>query len=162
MLIPLFINLNLLDTYGDEEDEIVNVILLVGGVETERYKIYLLHKYGFSEPAVDYGTIGSGAAYAEYLLGKYYRQNIDVNIGKRLAVYVVKEVEKMDPNVGGDVKIVVIDKEGYHEVERDEIDRIQEVVSKYDKLAHKLMGDLLNGNVKVEDVKVMMKTKIND
>lgn len=144
--------------YGSKEaQEIVEVFLMIGGIEKInniiKKRIYLLHKEGFGEPVNDYATIGSGAAYAEYLLGKYYNPEISVDIGKKLAIYVIKEVEKMDPNVGGPVRAVAIDKNGYCELKENEILKFYEEVRKGDEVISKLSSNLLTGKVKIEDLK---------
>lgn len=148
--------------YGAEATrEIVQMILMVGSVEyiknQQKNHLYLLHKIGFSEPVNDYATIGSGAAYAEYLLSKYYNPNITLEIGKKLAIYTVKEVEKMDPNVGGPVNVVVIDKDGYHELKEEEILKIYEDVRKQDELLCKLTAQSLTGKIKVEELRGLLK-----
>jgi 20S proteasome alpha/beta subunit len=53
--------------------------------------------------------LGSGSAYAEYLLGKLYREDMTVHQAATLAVYVVEEVKKIDPGCGGTTQLVTME-----------------------------------------------------
>lgn len=140
--------------------EVVDMFLMMGGIEKEKEglkkHLYLLHKDGVSEPVDDYATIGSGAAYAEYLLGKYYTPDIAIEVGKKLAVYVIKEVENMDPNVGGAVKVVALDEKGYNELDEDETFAIYEKIRGRDEVINELRILSLADKLKTEELKTLL------
>jgi 20S proteasome alpha/beta subunit len=97
-----------------EEDELPNVsaYLLVGGQNKEKkYAIYVIYPEGIGEKEEGFGTLGSGSAYAEYLMGEFYDKDMDCEQGKLLTTYIIEEVKKIDPNVGGVVQLAVL-KEG--------------------------------------------------
>lgn len=84
--------------------------LLLAGVTTDReLRGYFVHQEGISEPLEQYGTIGSGAAYAELFLRYLLSEpQIEMKHAARLAVYAIKGVELMDPHVGGDTNVAII------------------------------------------------------
>jgi hypothetical protein len=86
--------------------------LIVAGVTRDgALRAFHIHQDGLSENIRDYGTVGSGAAYAELFL----REIVDdkgitttVKDAQNLAVYSVKGAEIMDPNVGGKAHVMVL------------------------------------------------------
>lgn len=86
--------------------------LIVAGVTRDgELRAFHIHHDGLSENIPDYGTVGSGAAYAELFL----REIVDdkgitttVKDAQNLAVYAVKGAELMDPNVGGKAHLMVL------------------------------------------------------
>ena len=84
-------------------------LLMAGTTTDNELRGYFVHENGVSEPLEQYGTIGSGAAYAELFLRYLIAgPQIDVKQASRLAVYVIKGVGLMDPNVGGTTSVAVI------------------------------------------------------
>lgn len=85
--------------------------LIVAGTTTYEndLRTYLVYADGISEPIEHYGTIGSGAAYAELFL-RFLLTEPDIKVARaaELAIYAVKGVELMDPNVGGDTNIRIM------------------------------------------------------
>ena len=145
--------------YGSSADEeIVDVFLMIGGIEqTEQgeyeSRLYLLHKIGFAEPVNDYATIGSGAAYAEYLLSRYYEPSMEIKEGKRLGIYTIKEVEKMDPNVGGPINVVTVGESGCQEVDEKDALQIYAEMEEKEELINELMRGCISGRVEIEDLR---------
>ena len=85
-----------------------NLALIVAGATRDgEMKCYHIHTPGLAESIEAYGTIGSGAAYAELFLHGFVPDPDEVRVDEaiKLACYAVKGVEIMDPNVGGDVKL---------------------------------------------------------
>lgn len=77
------------------------------------YTMYILHtKDTDIEPIIDYATIGSGAAFAEYLLSSLYRPELTVDEACMIAPYIMQEVMKIDPDTGGMISVFVIRNEG--------------------------------------------------
>ena len=138
-----------------EGQEFVNVHIMMGGVDKESAKnhLYSLYKDGIAEPVSDYATAGSGAPYAEYLLSKYYFPDITLNTGKKLGIYIIKETEKIDPNVGGSVNIVSIDKTGYHGMDEKEVINIYEDIREKEEYINRLMINSIMGKLKIEDLR---------
>jgi len=84
--------------------------LIVAGLERNgELRGYFVYADGVSEPLEGYGTIGSGAAYAELSLRfLLVEPEIDTKTAGRLAIYAIKGVELMDPNVGGNTNVLVL------------------------------------------------------
>ena len=70
-------------------------------------RCYHIHSPGLAESIEGYGTVGSGAAYAELFLHGFLPEPDTVKIDEAvaLACYTIKGAEIMDPNVGGDAKL---------------------------------------------------------
>jgi 20S proteasome alpha/beta subunit len=91
-----------------------NPLMLIGGViKSEKNEDFLWNIYpiGLIEPIGDYSTLGSGAAYAELLLKDLYSYNLSLEQASKIAIYNVKEVKSIDPSVGGDINVAIINKE---------------------------------------------------
>lgn len=136
--------------YEREEERLQEVhrfTLLMGGVEEGRGKLFILHQDGIAEEEDKYATIGSGAAYAEYLLSKLYAENISIEKGVRTAVYVIKEVEKIDPNVGGPINVAVVDKSNYRELPRSDIEKIELELADLEEAINQTIRKMLWGEL---------------
>ncbi len=104
--------------------------MLVGGAATdskgdlEELRAYTVYQEGISEIVDGYGTIGSGAAYAELFLHGFAPEphNIPLKDGINLLSYTIKGVEIMDPNVGGESSICTLTLAG----KKFSIDRVQQ------------------------------------
>jgi hypothetical protein len=84
-------------------------LIIAGATSTDELRAYFVHSDGVTEPIEQYGTIGSGAAYAELFLHfLLVEPEIDTIRAGQLAEYAIKGVEVMDPNVGGDTNIAII------------------------------------------------------
>jgi len=126
--------------------------LVLGGVEDDEKRLCIIHEDGIAEIEETYATVGSGAAYAEYLLSKLYDKEIDVNTGKKLAIYVIKEVERMDPNVGGPVNVVILSRGKYEELTREEVERISINLLNLDDVVSKIYREIIMGRISSEDL----------
>lgn len=84
-------------------------LIIAGVTHDKELRAYFVHTDGVSEPIEHYGTIGSGAAYAElFLRFLLVEPETTVLRAGELAVYAIKGVELMDPNVGGDANVKII------------------------------------------------------
>lgn len=124
--------------------------LMLGSTEGDNKYLFILHEDGVAEDVEDYATLGSGAAYAEYLLSKLYDKNLTTDNGKKIAIYVINEVGKIDPNVGGPINVVIIQDNEIKEMERKEIN---EIVDRLDKIEREVIPLLKSSLMGVEDEK---------
>lgn len=84
-------------------------LIVAGATHDKELRAYFIHTNGVSEPLEEYGTIGSGAAYAElFLRFLLIEPKISVLRAGELAMYAIKGVELMDPNVGGDTNVKIV------------------------------------------------------
>lgn len=84
-------------------------LIIAGATHDKELRAYFVHTNGVSEPLERYGTIGSGAAYAElFLRFLLIEPEVSVLRAGELAIYAIKGVELMDPNVGGEVNVKLI------------------------------------------------------
>ncbi|MGC9193578.1 MAG: hypothetical protein ACP5FQ_06740 [Thermoplasmata archaeon] len=137
---------------GSRPDEVFDFYLMLGGMslnsETGGSKpdLYILYENGIAEPEQDYATIGSGAPYAEYLLSKYYSNSIELDGAIKLAIFVISEVQKMDPNVGGKIKVIRIDDQKAKRIDEAEINqKYLEIEKKIEQIDENLRTYFLTG-----------------
>jgi 20S proteasome alpha/beta subunit len=84
-------------------------LIIAGATQDGELRAYFAHSDGLTERIEHYGTIGSGAAYAElFLRFLLIEPEISVEEAGKLAVYAVKGVELMDPHVGGEANVKVM------------------------------------------------------
>ncbi len=132
-------------------------ILICGGIcpcmdGKQDHFLSILHSAGLVEPTLDYCTIGSGAAYAEYVLKNYYYDGIKVSEAIPMAIYAIEEVKQIDPNCGGETRVGVIG-DKYRELTRDEIQKItSDLVGVLDNVDKKLIPRILKGEIKRDDI----------
>lgn len=84
-------------------------MIVAGATRDGELRAYTVYPDGTTDPVEQYGTIGSGAAYAELFL-RYLltEERVDSTRAGRLSIYAVKGVELIDPNVGGEPSVKVI------------------------------------------------------
>ena len=82
-------------------------LIVAGATRRGEMRCYHIHSPGLAESIEGYGTVGSGAAYAELFLHGFLPEPDTVRIDEavELACYTIKGAEIMDPNVGGDAKL---------------------------------------------------------
>ena len=80
---------------------------------------------GYSEEVRDYHCEGSGSNYGEFILQNAYLPDMERERAKELAVYTIVETSKIDPTVGGEVSMILCDKEmGLVSIPKREIETI--------------------------------------
>ena len=84
-------------------------LIVAGATKDGEMRCYHVHGFGLAEPVEGYGTVGSGAAYAELFLHGFLpgpdKVTVSVDEAVRFACYAIKGAEIMDPNVGGEAKL---------------------------------------------------------
>ncbi|MBW8012491.1 MAG: hypothetical protein FVQ83_14845 [Chloroflexi bacterium] len=125
--------------FGTRIGEYSLSIMVAGATADNRLRTYLVHSMGLTERIVHYGTIGSGAAYAELFLKELVptSKNVSVNEAACLAGYAIKGVELMDPYVGGETNIQIL------KMDKDELKISPFPKSKMPKGAKKKMEGVL-------------------
>jgi len=106
----------------EEEREGIPVFIVASPERIRR-----IFEKGYSEEAHDYACEGSGRAYGEYILRNSYREGLEEEEAKVLAVHTILETSKMDPNVGEDISVLTFRKEKECKaVNKEEIESIKE------------------------------------
>ncbi|MEZ0247941.1 MAG: archaeal proteasome endopeptidase complex subunit beta [Thermoproteus sp.] len=90
--------------------------VLVGGYDEEGPHIFVLDPIG-SLIEDDYAALGTGAKMAISVLDSNYRQDIDVNDARKLAISAIKAALERDPVSGGGIDLVYITASGIKEEE---------------------------------------------
>ena len=85
-------------------------MIIAGATLDGELRAYHIHGEGLAESIEEYGTTGSGAAYAELFLHGFIPDpgKVTIDDAVRLTTYAVKGAEIMDPHVGGDTKICTL------------------------------------------------------
>ncbi len=122
-------------------------LIIAGATRSGELKAYFVYSHGLTEAIEDYGTIGSGAAYAELFIRNLIPDpaNTKADDAACLSVYAIKGVEIMDPYVGGKTNVYIlkiVENKTEKKIEKKlEIKSLQP--SKAPKNAKKKMDDVL-------------------
>lgn len=125
--------------HSERPEPTLNSIIVVGCIDNKKPLLHIILPEGVAEKEENFCSIGSGSAYAEYILSNLFYEDITLKEGILLATHVVEEVKKIDPNVGGDVQIITINSEG--------------IIKEYNKTeCNSLCQDISNKNKVLSDV----------
>jgi 20S proteasome alpha/beta subunit len=106
-------------------------VLMLGVLDRIEAGIYIIHPDGVAEKVERYSSLGSGSAYAEYLLARLCCEGLEIDEAIKLAIYVIEEVKKIDPNCGGPTQVSIINETGIVEKTASEIKKlVDEIISK--------------------------------
>lgn len=92
--------------------------------------LYTIYPDGVAGKEERYASLGSGSAFAEYLLARLYRDDFTLEEAVRVAVYVVEEVKKVDLHCGGPTQVVVVKADA---VERKTDNEVRSIVQYLDE-----------------------------
>lgn len=86
------------------------MLVVAGRTHDGDLRAFIAYYDGLTENITQYGTIGSGAAYAELFLRDlgFIDEEINIKDAAGLAVYAVQGAAIMDPDVGGDVNVLML------------------------------------------------------
>ncbi len=113
------------------EEDVENYLTFIA-VSPERIRKVL--PKGYEEESYNYDCDGTGKPYAEYILGNFYKENLNEEEAKELAVYTILETSKMDPNVGEDIELLVFPKEGQCKtISKEEIEDIKQRLAPFSR-----------------------------
>jgi len=86
------------------------MLMFAGRTHNGNLRAFIAYYDGLTENVTQYGTIGSGAAYAELFLRDlgFIDEDISLTDAAGLAVYAVQGAAIMDPYVGGDVNVLLL------------------------------------------------------
>ena len=88
--------------------QLLDIILLIAGKDADgEFQIYVIYNEGIGEKQQVTASIGSGAAYAEYILSQLAIRELSEKEAIKTVIYSIAEVTKIDPGVGG-VPVVYI------------------------------------------------------
>lgn len=148
-------NLDRSDFLGRREEDFFDATLIVGGMnKTGQFYLSVIHPEGLVERTRDYGTIGMGAAFAELLLKNFYSPNIKVEEGVRIALYVIKEVEEVNPDVGGPINVSLFTPRGYKEIApKERVKIIGEITPAFEILSTHIIPRIVKGEIEVDQLK---------
>ena len=115
--------------FGGPQSDYSLSMLVAGATSDAQGKVlqtrgYTIYSDGISEVVDGYGTIGSGAAYAELFMHGFAPEplKVPVNEGVKLLTYAIKGVEIMDPNVGGNTSVCTLKKDASGQLEIKRLD----------------------------------------
>ena len=93
--------------FGGPISEYSLSLIAAGATRDGEMRCYFIHGTGLAESIEGYGTVGSGAAYAELFLHGFLPEpdGVTVDSAVKFACYAIKGAEIMDPHVGGEAKL---------------------------------------------------------
>lgn len=127
--------------------------LMIGAMDnrSEEACIYTVHSDGVAEKAERYDSLGSGSAYAEYLLARLCAPPLAVDEAVKLGVYVVEEVKKIDPDCGGPTQVAVITKGSIQRKTAAEVKQLADkIIQKDEALAQLWRAIILERKIELE------------
>jgi len=147
-------NIDRSEFLGRTEEDFFDATLVAGGMsEVGEPILFLAHPDGLVEGKSDYGTIGMGAAFAELLLKNFPIPDIEAEEAVRVALYIIKEVEEVNPDVGGPINIGFFTPEGYKELEPKERSKlINEITPAFEILSTHVIPRILKGKISVDEL----------
>ncbi|MDD4251314.1 MAG: proteasome subunit beta [Candidatus ainarchaeum sp.] len=97
---------------------------IIGGINSEP-ELFELTPFGCISEKKDYAVTGSGTTFAMTTLDKEYKKNMSEKEAIELAVRSVRAATNRDIYSGGEnVTVAVIDKNGYREIDANEVEKI--------------------------------------
>jgi len=131
----------------------LNFALLIGAVAKKENTIYTVHPGGVAEKAERYTSLGSGSAYAEYLLARLCCAGLELDEAVKLGIYVIEEVKKIDPNCGGSTQVAVATPLGINHKTDPEVKKLADEIMKKDTDFTKLWrGIILDRKAEIEEI----------
>lgn len=92
----------------------------------QKLNAFLVDGDGDIEKITTYQPIGSGMLYAELILKDYYKPEMTVEEGKRLAYWTVADTKEVDRYVGPPIVIAIVTEKGAKYISDDEIQAMEE------------------------------------
>jgi len=141
------------DKFSQQKIEIVpvEVILIIAGIdENQESQIYIIYPDGIAEKQQSEAAIGSGAAYAEYILSQLTDKNLSEDETLKIIIQAISEVTNIDPGVGGEPQIMKITPFEIHLYDEKKIEKLTEDIEDMQFYVQNLWGDYLKGKFKPE------------
>lgn len=133
---------------------IPEVSLLVGACdETGNKMLATIGPEGIAELDETYTSVGSGSAYAEYILARLYGENLNSEQALECAIYTIEEVKKVDPNCGGPVRAIKVKKDGIENCDPDDLRSLVNKLEIRDELLGEMWRAMILGHKSSQDVK---------
>lgn len=92
----------------------------------QKLNVFLIDGDGDIEKITTYQPIGSGMLYAELILKDYYKPEMTIEEGKRLAYWTIADTKEVDRYVGPPIIIAVVTEDGAKYISDEEIQAMEE------------------------------------
>jgi len=131
----------------------LDVHMLLAAVDSDGgAMLCTLGEEGVSLHEESYTSIGSGSAYAEYVLQRLYTPDLTTAQGADCVAYTVEEVKKVDPGCGGPTQVAVVTKDRATVKTPTEVRELVARLEIRDGLLSKLWQSLVIGRKSPDDV----------
>jgi 20S proteasome alpha/beta subunit len=109
--------------------QLLDIILLIAGKDGEgEFQIYVVYNEGIGEKQQVTASIGSGAAYAEYILSQLAIKELSEKEAVKIVIHSINEVTKIDPGVGGVPVVYIINIKGISQLKPEKVyDTLEEL-----------------------------------
>jgi 20S proteasome alpha/beta subunit len=119
------------DRYPDFDINII-ICIRINRNQESHFGLYTLYPLGIAEKADNYDCIGSGSTIVEYILYRLWFKGIGTEQAKKIAIYAIDEVKKIDPYSGGFTRVTIIKKDEIKSMNIDEIMNEASLIQKRD------------------------------
>lgn len=97
--------------------------------------------------------MGSGSAYAEYLLARLCCEGLKLDEALKLGIYIIEEVKKIDPNCGGPTQVAIATSLGINHKTDSEVKKLTDEIMRKDTEFTKLWrGTILDRKAEIDEV----------
>lgn len=129
------------------------VNLLIGAVDRSGQKLLAsVGANGVAETEESYRSVGSGAAYAEYVLSRLWSNKLSIIEAIECAVYTIEEVKKMDPDCGGPVHVMAVTKKGIEDRSSHDVRNLTNRLQGRDELIDRLWQAVVLGRKSEKEI----------
>jgi 20S proteasome alpha/beta subunit len=123
------------------------------------YSVFTVFPDGIAQRETGYSSLGSGSAYAEYLLARMYRDHIPLDQAVKVACYVIEQVKEVEPNCGGPTYVTIIKENGVQKQSREQIDKVISEMGDSDKIVKVLWRLVIGDFTAMSDMQQIIATK---
>lgn len=132
----------------------VDVILIIAGFDEEKEsQIHIIYPDGICEKQQSEAAIGSGAAYAEYILSQLTFKEMGDKEALKIITQVIDEVRKIDPGVGGMAQVMKIQDNKVTPYEEKTIIKVTQQVQQIQVHVQNVWHDYITGKIKFKEEK---------
>jgi 20S proteasome alpha/beta subunit len=127
----------------------VDIILIIAGIdEDSESQIYIIYSDGVCEKQQSEAAIGSGAAYAEYLLSRLSFENMTEHEALKIITQVIYEVRKIDPGVGGMPQLIKLTAKEISKYSNENVSKLVDEIEKVQLHVQDIWAKYIKGDFK--------------
>lgn len=117
--------------YPDFDADII-ICVRVNNDNGVDFGLYTLFSFGIAEKEDNFNRIGSGSTVVEYILSRLGYKDMSIEQAKKIAIYTIEEVKKVDPYSGGYIRVTIMGRDEIKSLDLVEIINISSEIQNRD------------------------------